>query len=622
MYYQKKIDSMFRCDDAIIEKYSVMLLQYLFCVRADERKNDIPFIQSLIDYNYITKTKIVANIDEPAIYIDSISPILSNVISAISNEASHNEVLSDIIVAYFFKELFPDYSYNKQTSPTEKTTRQRIPQMDELLQEYAELRLSREQSVILSYVLLVEARKTRDRSVLDMVLEVCSKGKWIPCAIALSERTLLETISDFLGEDIVGNEVFIKRLVSRRTDELYNYLLRQKNKYSQKSPCFTSEKDKRIYICENSCGLRDRKYHSKNRNNESDDEDSDESSIGVSQLPFGKVAVNSFVDMLAETISACYDKIYYASNELHFVIISEEGAKAYQRAILEELLDRLSRNLVSKNSEPIQKRQVIRMLSYSDYDCSIVMEKIASSLQATLIATSLKNIISKDISSADYENLQQFTWMAVNKADNKEKSIIEEATNEAIDSYRVTLAGEKTKINQLKKENKQLQERLLELQNQLNRRDKATNTISDLKKKIEILVDENENLNKRIDCLRENKSSDLSPALEVQQELTIDEDFFLDKRFIIVGGMFQTNRELKKFFPKAQFVSKKTDDMVDVRAYDFVVFFTDYMDHSMYGKFKNKCRIHNIPMLYLNNTSPETIKKSIYLYYNERNTIE
>ena len=110
-------------------------------------------------------------------------------------------------------------------------------------------------------------------------------------------------------------------------------------------------------------------------------------------------------------------------------------------------------------------------------------------------------------------------------------------------------------------------------------------------------------------------SEDINPDAVEEK---IDESFFADKKAIIVGGRWEINRKLAEWMPKAKFVENATDELLNVRLYDVVIFFTEFISHITYNKYINQCRIYGAPVLYLKGSNLDKLKKDLYLFLNTK----
>lgn len=188
--------------------------------------------------------------------------------------------------------------------------------------------------------------------------------------------------------------------------------------------------------------------------------------------------------------------------------------------------------------------------------------------------------------------------------------------------------------NKLQTENKELSEKIAESNSQI---EKLNQQNSKLKNKVEKYQNQ-ENINselrkklsekdKEIDDYK-NKIADLQEIIAQlqsdgtsEQENTIEEipdSFFKDKKILVIGGRWEIVDKLKELMPELKHTQNVTDNFINPDNYDFVLMFTDYLNHSLFYKYITRLR-HNkngkVPVLYLQGSNMQNIKNRIYNFY-------
>ena len=87
------------------------------------------------------------------------------------------------------------------------------------------------------------------------------------------------------------------------------------------------------------------------------------------------------------------------------------------------------------------------------------------------------------------------------------------------------------------------------------------------------------------------------------------------KNLAIIGGHINWVNKLKNEFPDWTYIlpsSFSTIDASSLENRDMIFFFTDYISHTVYGKFIGIARERNIPFGYLHGVNMEQVVTQVY----------
>ena len=231
-------------------------------------------------------------------------------------------------------------------------------------------------------------------------------------------------------------------------------------------------------------------------------------------------------------------------------------------------------------------------------------------------------MINSSIEYGNYADIRQSSQ----KAQFSSRSSLNEQTQKNIDkriqqsvsSMSADLDYEKEKRLQLEEENRKLKEQILQLDKQINRKESANKRITDLKEQLDILNEENNTLNLRLNKKLEKEiAGSEATSKEIESAILIEDNFFADKRVIVLGGRWEINRKLAELMPKSKFVESKTDTLLNVRNYEAAVIFIDHISHALYFKYIKPIKNNNLPVLFLRGTSMENLKKEMFLFFED-----
>lgn len=614
MYHKEKIDNIMSINDYNISMLKLNLLRMTFFIRIENGLDDTSILQSIIDNGYLTVDEILSEKNTIRVVSEDISPFYSNIINAVTKKAVNDALVKNVLMDYF-NDIYCRGKINNSTNTT-------FLKSD--IKKFYSGMLNKDKACWIAYLALYITADD-DYNTIIRIRDACLNQELINPFYKVKQCTLLETISDFLDYDMVKNKGLTDRFVSRRRDELFTYLCKQQ----RISPSSFSDEEKDAAICAASVGVcsvdffERKKYSSLVKKGLFEPANiglGDELSIQFLG-PLNKVGISSATMIASQMLKADYGEIHCFRNITGAILSIKESKPFVKNAILEYLLDVLSNSFFSLNKDKYSYEQIIRQLKYSDADCRIVFEKVAASIQFYVIANHLNNMIDSSIVYGNYDDIKSSIQRNVSvKKTNSNKSqnasrVLKQATEKKLSDVNTALNEQTKKTSKLESENEKLKEELMKLRKQINRDDRKNQTINELKEQIDILNDENEVLSERLNKLRE-KSVEVNEEENSDTEFVINDEFFVDKRFAIIGGRWEINRKLEELMPKSKFVYEPTES-VNVRNFDGVIFFTDYVSHKTYSRFIHQCRAYNSPILYLKGSNLDKLKKEIFFFIND-----
>lgn len=89
----------------------------------------------------------------------------------------------------------------------------------------------------------------------------------------------------------------------------------------------------------------------------------------------------------------------------------------------------------------------------------------------------------------------------------------------------------------------------------------------------------------------------------------------LTKKIILIGGHVNWMKKLRSLFPNWTCIEPRSSGTIDPKILnhaDHVYFFTDYINHSMYYRFMQIVRDHQLPFGYIHSVNIETVMRQLY----------
>lgn len=646
MYYDKEI-----IKRDYNEKYNytkINLLNSCFNARIQKGKDDSAVFQSIFNIGLVTTNDFNDNKKKSKPYYGfSINPVYANIIDTIVRKTIVNDMVEKTIIDYlsFQYKIAPDF-ISERIKKGKLDLREEIKEYkDKDCDHYLFLRYV---YTIIKYeitkqgnpILNSDEYEDIERKVALVDIVTTSHNN-----IDISQPSIFDTLSEFLDYDFDEKPKLIYRYVKKRTDELYNYILKKAG--LSKLKC--SDEEKNITIIATATGLTasvnaaaadrvqemlDKKLLNEELFRPANQDDKIAEMMTISRLGvLNRLGINAKTGIISNALSPKFGDIALVNSWLTLASLnfkSKYNESIVGNAILEDLLDKVSDAYFSKDKEPIKAEQIVRTFEYNDTDCKIVFEKIASIMYCNILSVINYNNVASQIEDANYKDISFYLPSGVKKAKqskdtNKDfaKKNAEEETKrmqEELDAAYKKIETLNLKINDYRKEN-------LELSKNNSKQNNKNSIISELKEQIKTLETENNQL-KEINSklISSNQSEETSNNTECEittheedlNNFEIDDELFKDMRVIIVGGRFEINRKLASLMPKAKFTEKGTDKAQDVRKYDGVIMFTDFMSHLLQEKYISSCRYYNVPVLYLRGTNFDLIKQEIYKFQNKK----
>ena len=618
MHYNERI----KCDSLeingdSIKKIKEMLLEKVFLTRFKNGMNDSDFFQNLYDYEYISHDDIYRSFFESKLLQEDVTYDCICVICAVAHNAVNNEQIQKLVSCYladmYLKGAENEHYHLSGSLPIK------------LVKKLHDGKLSKDLAAWASFEIInhVDSRI----EIIRAVYGDCIKHDILSFLDGTPQCDLLDTVSDLLLYDCKENTVLIERFQRKRTRELFEYLCR---KADISSDGFT---DNEIYyaICATACGcvhknhIKEYKFDKLVKSGFFKKTSDDFSSKMVIHYcpPITKLGVTVPTTLASSMLYGEFSRIHKFKGFESACLDYDNNRMFVHNSVLEYLIDVLTDARFSDNKKAFHSDQIVRKLQYNETDCKIVLEKISAAIQSYVLIQHIGMHSMDIVNCADYSNMKWlFQTNTSRQQANKKKydasALINKTKADEIKELNKRLEAEKNHSSQIEKENNHLKEQLIALTNQLDKKESANELVKSLKEQIEILNDENQELSLSLNKLREREthaSEDINPDAVEEK---IDESFFADKKAIIVGGRWEINRKLAEWMPKAKFVENATDELLNVRLYDVVIFFTEFISHITYNKYINQCRIYGAPVLYLKGSNLDKLKKDLYLFLNTK----
>ena len=645
MFYDKEILSRDYKDKYNYAKTN--LLNSCFSERLKKGIDDSPLFQSIINNGLITAKEICDNSDKSnPFYPFSVNPVYANTIDAIVRKTIDNEMIEKIIVNY----LLNQYGESPEFI-TEKIECGKVDFKDEYdyykNAEYDHFLFIRYCYCVIKYEITKQGTPLLDGEQYD---ESTRKMAYSDITVSTHENidikhpTLFAVISEFLDYDFDEKPKLIVRYVDKRIEELYDYILRKAGK--KKTNCSNEVKNLTILATAtgmtavvnaaakiNNQNMLKKRLLDKDMFRAANKDDKVANVLNVSHLGvLNRIGINANTNIISRAIPSKFGDIELVNSYVNVCSLNfknKNNENIVVNAILEDLLEKVADAYFSDDKEAVRAEQIVRTFEYKDEDCRVIFEKITSITYCLMMASINKGFITSEINDARYDNLSLYLPSGLQKAkriesqkdfvkfnaDKELKRLQDEldAANEKIESLRV-------EIDKLNQENQTLSE-------QNSKQNNKNNIITELKKQIGKLETENNQLqetnaklNAQIhsDETNENKIEVIEAQNDGESTITqIDDEFFKDKKVIVVGGRTETNRRLADIMPKAKFIEKDSDQTQDVRQNEAVIMFTEFMSHLKFEKYISLCRLHNIPVLFLRKNNINMVKQEIYSFLNK-----
>lgn len=301
---------------------------------------------------------------------------------------------------------------------------------------------------------------------------------------------------------------------------------------------------------------------------------------------------------------------------------------------LQEYLLEKTESFKEKN-ETITKTDLISKTQMQPAD----IERVMAMLNKNIMLTALSNINANDyytlFSSYDFSDITPFfddnTVSLSDKMTKSTSSISEVKTDKKLNLNKKTkeLETEKAKLSEeleeyrsqiekLKQQNLSLKNKVEKYQNQENINTKLRKKLSEKDKEIDKSNNKITDLQEIINELQCNENTEQDTA-----DFYIPDSYFKDKRILVIGGRWEIVDKLKELMPELKHTENANDSYISPDSYDYVLMFTDFMNHTLFYKYITRLRNHKkgkVPILYLQGSNLDNIKRNIYNFYQKLNS--
>ena len=176
----------------------------------------------------------------------------------------------------------------------------------------------------------------------------------------------------------------------------------------------------------------------------------------------------------------------------------------------------------------------------------------------------------------------------------------------------------KSQIEKLEQQNVSLKNKVEKYQNQENINTKLRKKLSEKDKEIDKSKNKISDLQEIINELQSDENAEKDIA-----DFYIPDSYFKDKRILVIGGRWEIVDKLKELMPELKHTENANDSYISPDSYDYVLMFTDFMNHTIFYKYITRLRNNKkgkVPILYLQGSNLDNIKRNIYNFYQKLNS--
>lgn len=176
----------------------------------------------------------------------------------------------------------------------------------------------------------------------------------------------------------------------------------------------------------------------------------------------------------------------------------------------------------------------------------------------------------------------------------------------------------KSQIEKLEQQNISLKNKVEKYQNQENINTKLRKKLSEKDKEIDKSNNKITDLQEIIAELQSNDNTEQDNTI-----IDIPDSYFKDKRILVIGGRWEIIDKLKELMPEMKHTENANDSYINPDSYDYVLMFTDFMNHTIFYKYITRLRNNKkgkVPILYLQGSNLDNIKRNIYNFYQKLNS--
>lgn len=176
----------------------------------------------------------------------------------------------------------------------------------------------------------------------------------------------------------------------------------------------------------------------------------------------------------------------------------------------------------------------------------------------------------------------------------------------------------KSQIEKLEQQNISLKNKVEKYQNQENINSQLRKKLSEKDKEIDKSNNKITDLQEIIAELQSNDNAEQDNTI-----IDIPDSYFKDKRILVIGGRWEIIDKLKELMPELKHTENANDSYISPDSYDYVLMFTDFMNHTIFYKYITRLRNNKkgkVPILYLQGSNLDNIKRNIYNFYQKLNS--
>ena len=232
-----------------------------------------------------------------------------------------------------------------------------------------------------------------------------------------------------------------------------------------------------------------------------------------------------------------------------------------------------------------------------------------SSLDSTLILQTLVNGIFIKSLINDYkrcrtlyfENNQETLLFKIDSLEKKLTTVEEENKNLSTDLYSINQqnASFEEKLNcEINKLNKKHSSQVSEMQNRINQ--------------LENQLLEEKSYRNELNVLREYMFEVNNQYLPIYSEKTL-KDYIIDKKILIIGGAKVWRRKFREKYPELKTLHgfNENFDTSILSNYDYIFFYTGFMNHATYYRAMNFIRTHQLKFGYIGKTNMDLVEEEL-----------
>ncbi|MDP4147148.1 MAG: hypothetical protein Q8936_22175 [Bacillota bacterium] len=207
----------------------------------------------------------------------------------------------------------------------------------------------------------------------------------------------------------------------------------------------------------------------------------------------------------------------------------------------------------------------------------------------------------KKVRNLYFENYQETLFFRLSSLEEKLNAVLKENTEL------------KSSLSILEKEKESFNQTLTTQINKLNKAHKSeTNDLQNKIKELEAQLLEEKNYRRELNALREYifyiNNSYIPPTTNDSLE-----DYTDIEKLLIIGGTKEWRRRFREKYPKLRTLNgfNENFEISTLNSYDYIFFYTGYMNHATYYKAINYIRLHQLKFGYIGKTNIDLVEQEI-----------